>query len=60
MAESKRHKEVKLTPDQFRLNEKGELVINNEEIVGLIRSQPIEAEPAEAGVVSVGVSVGVG
>lgn len=59
MDKSKTHKDVKLTPDQFRLNEEGELVINNEEIVALIGSQPVMAEPAEAGTVSVGVSIGI-
>jgi len=53
MTEKKARKEFKLAPDQFRLNEKGELVINNEEVAELIRAQPVEAEPPEAGVVSV-------
>lgn len=59
MSEDKKIKDLKLSADQFEVNEKGELVIKDKEISNLIASQIDDVKPAEAGGVSVGVSVGI-
>lgn len=61
MADRQTRTEVRLTPDQFVLNEKGELVIKDDQLTELIKNQSKAAEvtDSEAGGVSVEVSVGV-
>jgi len=59
MIEKKKTKELKMSADQFQVNEKGELVIKDKEISNLIASQMDDVKPEEAGGISVGVTVGV-
>ncbi|KAB8145158.1 hypothetical protein F8S13_04835 [Chloroflexia bacterium SDU3-3] len=61
MADETFHEDQKLqlSADQFTLNEKGELVIKNDEIVQAIKNAPEVAQSPEAGTITVGVSVSV-
>lgn len=50
---------LQLSADQFTLNEKGELVIKNDEIIQAIKNAPEVAQSPEAGAVSVSVTISV-
>jgi len=52
------NKNFKLTPDQFQIDEQGQLFISHDEISeGLSRQQPAELTAPEAAEVSVSVTI---
>ena len=66
MSEEKQAKptrQVMLNNDQFEINENGEVVIKSDEVAEALQSQLAQAEPTEAGSISVkeiGVKIGIG